>query len=791
MIINYYRMRSSLLFKAFILIVCSIPSHFFSNTLNYRLSLRDDPSTSVVIGWEQDGGSNPMVYYGTTDFGQNWASYPMSHPVDRSVNASGMDNRFARLTGLTPNTAYYFVIKDSDGTSDRFWFKTTPMGNSEPISVIAGGDSRAYLDDSPREAANTMVAKLRPDLVLFGGDYTWLSSDYEWGQWMDDWQLTITSDGKMVPVLWERGNHELSAGIVYNLFDVPSASSDEYYAISVGGDFIRFYTLNTEISVAGNQTNWLEADLQANYNNHDWNIVQYHTCMRPHTTEKSNGDAQYNAWSQLFYDYRVQLVVESDAHDVKTTWPVKPSTGPNSQDGFTLDSIKGTVYIGEGCWGAPLRTNDWDKNWTRNSGSFNSFHWLKIGKDTIEIRTVATDNAASVGSVTDADKFTPPTGINIWNPSNGDVVYIRNQKYIDRPEVDVTYPFHQQFFGQPQAVTITADASDINGGTVQEVKFYVNDVYIGNDLTAPYDYAWNIPTDGDYVITAWAVDNDGWHNVSDDVHIYAGEIDITASLLTDNDDAEEYKSDGSVDLTSSDLELSVEEWPWPLSNENQWIGLRFAGLEIPQGASILSAYVQFTSDEDQSGNTGLVIHGEASDNAAAFGSGDYNLSNRSRTSNTVSWTVPSWSADANGTNERTPDIKNIVNEITSRSGWAMGNALVILIEGSGTKSAYSRDTDVNKSAKLHITYTYESPNQSSVVEEDPFDFEIYPNPSSEVVNIKSGDGSKALYIIDMNGKIMHHTQINGSYQFNVSQMGLSAGIYFIKINETTKKLIIQ
>ncbi|MCB9196416.1 MAG: T9SS type A sorting domain-containing protein [Flavobacteriales bacterium] len=778
-------------FKLFLLAALLLPLQLKSNTLNYRLSLRDDPSTSVVIGWEQDGGSNPMVYYGTTDLGQNWASYPLSHGVDRSVTASGMDNKFARLTGLTPNTAYYFVIKDSDGVSNRFWFKTTPMGNSEPISVIAGGDSRAYLDDSPREAANLMVAKLRPDLVLFGGDYTWLSTDYEWGQWMDDWQLTITSDGKMVPVMWERGNHELSAGIVYDLFDLPSASSDEYYAISVGGDFIRFYTLNTEISIAGNQTTWLQSDLQANYNNHDWNIVQYHTCMRPHTTEKSNGDAQYNAWAQLFHDYRVQLVVESDAHDVKTTWPVKPSTGPNSEDGFELDTIKGTVYIGEGCWGAPLRSNDWNKNWTRNSGSFNSFHWLKIGKDTIEVRTVLTDNAASVGSVTDADKFTPPAGINIWNPSNGNVVYITNQKYIDRPEVDVTYPFHQQFFSQPQAVTITADAFDINGGNVQEVKFYINDVYIGSDLTAPYEYNWTIPTDGDYVITAWAIDNDGWHNVSDEVHVYAGEIDITASLLTNDDDAEQYKSDGSVDLTSSDLELCVEEWPWPLSDEAQWVGLRFNGLEIPNGATITSAYVQFTADEDQSGTANLVIYGEASDNAAAFTSSTNNLSNRTRTTTSVSWSPNSWSTDQNGTNEQTPDITNIVSEIINRSGWDMGNALVILIEGSGTRSGYSRDTDVSKSAKLHITFTYETPVSNDITENVEEEILVYPNPTSDLINIKTTEQNAQLSLFDINGKLVYQSTISNNHTLSTQSIGLTKGIYFVRVNDTTKKIIIQ
>jgi hypothetical protein len=666
------------------------------------------------------------------------------------------------------------------------------MGNSIPLSVIAGGDSRAYLDNSPRQTANLMVSKLRPDMVWFGGDYTWLSTSIEWSSWMDDWQMTTTADGKMVAAIWERGNHELSAGIVYDLFDVPSPN--EYYALSIGGTFIRMYTLNTEVSMLGNQASWLQNDLQANSANHDWNIAQYHTCMRPHTTEKSNGDEQYSAWAHLFHQYRVQLVVESDAHDVKTTWPVKPSTGPNSEDGFELDSLHGTVYIGEGCWGAPLRTSDRNRHWTRNSGSFNSFHWLKIGKDTIEVRTVATDNASSVASVSDNDRFTPPSGINIWNPSNGNVVYILNQKYIDRPSVEVTYPFHQQYFAQPQNVTITANASDVSG-VISQVKFFINDVQIGQSTTAPYSINWTIPADGEYTITAFAVNGDGWHNVSDEVKVYAGEIDITSSLLSNNDDAEENKDGGSVDLSSSDLELCVEDLTWPLSDNDQWVGLRFGGLEIPRNATIISAYIQFTSDENQSDPANLKIYAEVSDNASSFTSANNNLSSRTRTSTHIPWTPGSWTAESSGLNERTPDIKQFVQSIVNRPFWNIGNAMVFLFEGSGTRSAYSRDNNVQKSAKLHIKFKYEGTINS--IESPTFDsgneFTVYPNPTSDIVRINYTENSKYdLQIFALNGKLIYqlHQQEGTSY-VNLQDLSIPKGVYFIKANNQTKKIIFN
>ena len=155
--------------KLIVLIVILMGLHTYASNDKYRLTLRGNPSTSIVVGWNQISGSNPTVYYGTTDFGTNYASYPNSKTPNRTVFYKGMTNTFARLTGLQPNTAYYFVIRDSQGTSQRFWFKTAPADNSR-LSFIAGGDSRN--NRTPRQNANRLVAKLKPHAILFGGDMT-------------------------------------------------------------------------------------------------------------------------------------------------------------------------------------------------------------------------------------------------------------------------------------------------------------------------------------------------------------------------------------------------------------------------------------------------------------------------------------------------------------------------------------------------------------------------------------------------------------------------------------------
>ncbi len=416
--------------KRILVIVISLLSiNLYSSNGKYRLTLRDNPATSIVIGWDQTSGSNPRVYYGTTDFGTNYNNYPNSKTPDRTVSYKGMNNNFARLTGLTPNTAYYFVIRDSQGTSERFWFKTAPADNSR-LSFIAGGDSRN--NRTPRQNANRLVAKLKPHAVLFGGDMTNGDSNGEWRDWFNDWQLTIASDNRMFPIVATRGNHEDSNNSIYHLFDVPSSSV--YYALTFGNNLIRTYTLNTEISISGNQTTWLRNDLNANANT-IWKMAQYHKPMRPHVSSKSEGNNQYNNWAQLFYDKGVKLVVECDAHTVKTTWPVRPSTGSGSDEGFIRDDQNGTVYAGEGCWGAPLRSNNDNKNWTRNSARFNQFKWIFVDEDKIEARTIRVDNASQVGSVSNTNVFSIPNNLDIWNPSNGSVVTINKGNVVD-PDPD-------------------------------------------------------------------------------------------------------------------------------------------------------------------------------------------------------------------------------------------------------------------------------------------------------------------------------------------------------------------
>jgi hypothetical protein len=444
--------------KNVLIILFLVTKLAFAQTEKYRLIINDDPDTTATIGWNEPaspfGGST--LFYDTIDHGTNVNDYTNSQDIDRETISKGMFNKFVRLKNLQPNTAYYFVLGNTitGASSDRFWFKTLPQGNSR-LSFVSGGDSRSdgvFLNEEDRIGrinANNIVAKIKPHAIFFGGDMTNFDTDAEWDIWFNDWQLTISSDNQLFGIVATRGNHELDTAVIYNLFDVPNENA--YYALTFGDNLIRAYTLNTEISIAGDQTDWLRADLENNTND-CWRMAQYHKPIRAHQSGKAEGDAQYANWAQLFYDFNVRLVIECDSHVVKTTFPLKPDV--SGEQGFSIDEAAGTYFLGEGTWGAPTRANDDDKSWTAASGSFNQIKWMFVDCEKIEIRTIKTDNANEVGIV--LDQFTPPSNIDLWNPASiGEVLTIQDQNVLSTEDFIIyQYEIYPNPFSEKLTISV-------------------------------------------------------------------------------------------------------------------------------------------------------------------------------------------------------------------------------------------------------------------------------------------------------------------------------------------------
>ena len=176
----------------------------------------------------------------------------------------------------------------------------------------------------------------------------------------------------------------------------------------------------------------------------------------------------------------------------------------------------------------------------------------------------------------------------------------------------------------------------------------------------------------------------------------SGSTTITVQVATSSDDAEENVSRGSISLTSSDLEFTTD------GTKTQTVGMRFAGVTVPSGTAITDAYIQFVANETQPDVTNLTFYGQAVDNVPSFTTTKFNVSSRTKTLSSVVWNaIPVWTV---GVNYQTPNLSPVIGEIINRPGWVSGNALAIVVTGTGHRTAYSYDGGSTKAAKLVITY---------------------------------------------------------------------------------------
>jgi len=290
-----------------------------------RLVWNDDPATTMSVIWDGMQGRDAAVYYDTHDHERKFWKYSHIQSPYRNLDFFDMNTLYTKLEGLQPGTKYFFVVKDSEGLSERYWFKTAP-DRPQPFTFIAGGDTKS--SDDVLEAgrsSNRVVAKLRPLFVMFNGDFcSGNGTDPDrWKLWLTDWKaLTTTRDGRMIPVVPVHGNHENgNMGNLNIIFDAPyqlNDSSNIYYSLSFGGDLLHVIALNSEIEEGGEQKKWLEEDLKK-HQDFTFKIAGYHKPFWPHHSGKRENLYMYRQWAFLFQKYGLSISLDADSHMHKIT----------------------------------------------------------------------------------------------------------------------------------------------------------------------------------------------------------------------------------------------------------------------------------------------------------------------------------------------------------------------------------------------------------------------------------------------------------------------------------------
>jgi hypothetical protein len=285
--------------------------------------------------------------------------------------------------------------------------------------------------------------------------------------------------------------------------------------------------------------------------------------------------------------------------------------------------------------------------------------------------------------------------------------------------------------------------------------------------------------------------------------VASAQTTISIKVAEENDQIEEQLTDepekytaGYMDDGSSDLELGSEKVS--SGAVPQIVGIGFRDVQVPYGATITNAYVQFTSDSNEDTTVVLKIWGEAATNASLpFLDTDFNLTTRTKTTAMVEWTPDPWVEGDRTDAQKTPDLSTIITELISDVAWAAGNNMVILIEpedGAATatdteglhREAVPSHVDSTKAPELFITYTENTTGVASAVKESS---SIYPNPAIGDFYINNpSTGTFSYKIFSVTGQLVANRDNINDTKTKVDVSEFAKGMYFVNVNSGDSKV---
>ena len=175
---------------------------------------------------------------------------------------------------------------------------------------------------------------------------------------------------------------------------------------------------------------------------------------------------------------------------------------------------------------------------------------------------------------------------------------------------------------------------------------------------------------------------------------YCSNSSVVVSLVDGADDAVENTSTKAVTLTGPSLSTEA------VNGDQQSIGFRFRGVNVPPNAIVVSAALELTASNEITDTQNIVISVEDTDHAATYQASNGSISNRNYGQSAT------WSSGAvvAGESSFTSDLTNLVKQVVDRPGWISGNAMAFRLEGTAARAYNSIDNSEASGARLIVYY---------------------------------------------------------------------------------------
>lgn len=350
----------------------------------------EDTSRSLTVNFMTPAHSDPSYVYLGTKSGRGNPSNYSSKVLGKTGHIDDLPRTYhhVSLKNLSPNTTYYFIVGDPlIGYSQEFKFRTLP-DDDRPIKVLSGGDmgTNKRIIEVSRAAMEE-----EPDIILIGGDISYANGKTKEIKKWDDWfdlmmEVMISPRGFLTPIIVAIGNHEVTTGVALPWAKAPFY--EQLFAQNQGKSFfVRQLGSHTSLIVLDtghmnshdSQKEFIEQSLQK-AQSREHRLALYHVPLYPN--HRSEGDilssSGRSSWLELFDKYHLTAAFENHDHTLKRTHILRDHQ----------IATKGTVYVGDGCWGKNGRSSN-PQRWYLKKADSKTHVWIaEVSSSSIEFKAL-------------------------------------------------------------------------------------------------------------------------------------------------------------------------------------------------------------------------------------------------------------------------------------------------------------------------------------------------------------------------------------------------------------------
>jgi hypothetical protein len=315
--------------------------------------LQTGTPTSVIVKWRTDVPTESLVEYGTVLGTLNQSVSDLNPKTEHQL----------LLSGLTPNTVYYYQVGNSTQTlytsaADVYYKTAPPVGTRQPITAWVLGDAGTANSNqrAVRNAYYNYIGANHTDMMLFLGDNAYESgtdNEYQFAMFENMYESKLKNT-----VAWScLGNHDgystnsaSQTGPYYDIFTFPTngeaggepSGTEAYYSFDYGNiHFIVLESYQTSRSVGSPMYNWCLNDIQNTMQ--EWIVVLFH--HPPYTKGSHNSDTETELvqmrqnFLPMLESNGVDLVLNGHSHSYERTYFLNGHYGTSG----TYNSVTHTV----------------------------------------------------------------------------------------------------------------------------------------------------------------------------------------------------------------------------------------------------------------------------------------------------------------------------------------------------------------------------------------------------------------------------------------------------------------